>query len=74
MSTAGLTLPSMSTTATASLGKRIVFTGKNQVELERWSPEDPGPGEVRVRARWSLMSTGTETIVLHRRFLPALPR
>ena len=73
MSTAGLTLPSMSTTATASLGKRIVFTGKNQVELELWSPEDPGPGEVRVRARWSLMSTGTETIVLHRRFAPGTP-
>jgi 2-desacetyl-2-hydroxyethyl bacteriochlorophyllide A dehydrogenase len=55
-------------TLTATTATRIVFTGKNQLALEPWTPPEPAAGEVRVRARWSLMSTGTETIVLHRRF------
>ena len=48
--------------------RRIVFTGKQQVQLEPFSPGEPGPAEVRVRMTLSLMSTGTENIVFNRLF------
>ncbi len=50
--------------------RRLVFTGKQQVESEKFSLPSPGPGEVLVRTRLSLMSTGTENIVFNRLFDP----
>lgn len=50
--------------------KRIIFTGKQQVELENTPDPVPGPGEILVRTRLSLMSTGTENIVFNRLFDP----
>jgi 2-desacetyl-2-hydroxyethyl bacteriochlorophyllide A dehydrogenase len=50
--------------------KRLVFTGKQQVDIEDFSVSSPGPGEVLVRTRLSLMSTGTENIVFNRLFDP----
>lgn len=55
---------------TPSSGSRLVFTGVRAVVHEAWTPPEPGPGQVRLRARWSLMSTGTESIVFNRRFDP----
>lgn len=47
---------------------RIVFNGKNQVAVESFTPAPVGPGQVGIRTRHSLMSTGTENIVLQRLF------
>src|SRR3954471_6640417 len=57
-------------TPSALRATRLVFPGARQVALESWTPPEPGPGQVRLRARWSLMSTGTEGIVFNRRFDP----
>jgi threonine dehydrogenase-like Zn-dependent dehydrogenase len=48
--------------------QRLVFPAKQQVFLENFDLGTPGPGEVRVRTRFSLMSTGTENIVFNRLF------
>ena len=48
--------------------QRIVFTGKQELHLEETSLGEPGAGELRVRTLVSLMSTGTENIVLNRMF------
>lgn len=45
--------------------RRIVFTGKQQVELESFSLPSRQPGEILVRTVYSLMSTGTENIVFN---------
>lgn len=50
--------------------KRIVFTGKGQVELESYEPEPIRPGTVRVRTLTSQISTGTEGICFLRNFEP----
>ncbi len=50
--------------------RRIVFTGKGQVELESYEPEPIRPGTVRVKAKTSLISTGTEGICFLRNFEP----
>jgi 2-desacetyl-2-hydroxyethyl bacteriochlorophyllide A dehydrogenase len=50
--------------------RRVVFTGKQQVQLENFDVGEAGPGEVRVRMALSLMSTGTENIVFNRLFDP----
>ena len=49
---------------------RVVFTRKQSVSLETLSLQVPGPGEIRVRTDFSLMSTGTENIVFNRLFDP----
>jgi threonine dehydrogenase-like Zn-dependent dehydrogenase len=46
----------------------IYFTGKDRVELVGESVPPVGPGQVLVRARKSLISTGTECICLGRLF------
>lgn len=46
----------------------VIFTGKDQVETRRESIAAPKPDEVLVEASASLISTGTEGIVLGRRF------
>ena len=50
--------------------KRIVFPEKSEVALEAFDLPAPGPGDVKVRTRYSLMSIGTETIILHQRYDP----
>jgi 2-desacetyl-2-hydroxyethyl bacteriochlorophyllide A dehydrogenase len=46
----------------------VVFTGQDQVEVRDEPIGDPGTGEVLVRASKTLISTGTESIVLGRLF------
>jgi 2-desacetyl-2-hydroxyethyl bacteriochlorophyllide A dehydrogenase len=46
----------------------VRFTGKDRVEVSREAVRSPGPGEVLVRARKSLISSGTECICLGRLF------
>ncbi len=52
------------------MATRLVFTGKQQVVLEEFSPGPVGAGDVAVRVRYSLISTGTEGIVFNRLFAP----
>ena len=49
---------------------QVLFTGKDQVELEQRAVPAPGPGEIQVHSRQSLISTGTECIVLGRKYEP----
>ncbi len=48
----------------------IYFTGKEQVELKSEDVREPGPGEILIRSRRSLISTGTELTCYSRRFDP----
>lgn len=50
------------------MANRIVFTGKQQVSLETFTPAKVDVGQVRVQVLKSLMSTGTENIVFNRLF------
>ncbi|MBA2480196.1 MAG: zinc-binding alcohol dehydrogenase [Planctomycetes bacterium] len=47
---------------------QVIFTGKEQAEFQRLPIEPPKAGEILVRATWTLISTGTETISYGRRF------
>lgn len=49
---------------------RVCFPEQGKVAVEDYDPGRPGPGQVRVRALASLLSNGTEGILLHRRFAP----
>lgn len=51
-------------------GRRIIFPRKGEVRLQKFEPQMPGPGDVLVKTRYSLMSIGTETIILHARYDP----
>ena len=48
----------------------ICFTGKDQVEVRQEPVREPGPDEVLIAARKTLISTGTEGICLGRLFEP----
>ena len=50
--------------------RRVVFSKPGRVDFEVFEPEAVGEGMVAVRSLYSLMSTGTENIVLHRRYEP----
>ena len=50
--------------------RQIVFTGKNECSLIERESMSLASGSVRVRTLTSLISTGTETIVLSRKFAP----
>src|SRR5436190_3526312 len=52
------------------LSRNIVFTGKDQVEFVKEPVRNPGSGEVMLKARKTLISTGTEGICLSRLFEP----
>jgi 2-desacetyl-2-hydroxyethyl bacteriochlorophyllide A dehydrogenase len=52
------------------LSRNIVFTGKDQVEFIKEVVQGPGSGEVMLKARKTLISTGTEGICLSRLFEP----
>jgi len=62
--------PVVMTTSTSSPAQRLVFRGKQQVEIESFDPGLPGQGQVGIRTHLSLMSTGTENIVFNRLFDP----
>ena len=49
---------------------RIVFPEKGQVALQEFELPDSGPGEIMVRTLYSLMSIGTESIILNQRYDP----
>jgi 2-desacetyl-2-hydroxyethyl bacteriochlorophyllide A dehydrogenase len=53
-----------------AMEKRIVFPRKQELIVEPYVAGRPGAGEVRVRSICSLMSTGTENIVLNQSFSP----
>jgi 2-desacetyl-2-hydroxyethyl bacteriochlorophyllide A dehydrogenase len=55
---------------TSVASNRVRFTGKQAVSLEAFDLQPPAPGEVVVRTRFSLMSTGTENIIFNRLFEP----
>jgi 2-desacetyl-2-hydroxyethyl bacteriochlorophyllide A dehydrogenase len=63
-------LDAMSDTSVSASHRRLVFPAKQQVLLETFEPGQPKAGEVLVRTRFSLMSTGTENIVFNRLFDP----
>jgi 2-desacetyl-2-hydroxyethyl bacteriochlorophyllide A dehydrogenase len=50
--------------------KRIIFPAKGQVVLEKFELPGLGAGDIRVRTLYSLMSIGTETIILNQRYDP----
>lgn len=52
------------------MARRIVFVGRQQLRIEEFKTPSPGKDEVLVRARRTLISTGTETIVFNRWFEP----
>jgi 2-desacetyl-2-hydroxyethyl bacteriochlorophyllide A dehydrogenase len=52
----------------AASERRIVFHGEGQVACEVFTPLECGPTQVQVRSEFTLMSTGTELIALHRVF------
>lgn len=54
--------------ATLTQAQRVIFPAANTVELETFDPGAPGDGEVEVRTICSLISTGTEGIVLTQDF------
>jgi len=54
----------------APMPSRIIFPEKGKVALERFELPAPGPQDVGVRTLFSLMSIGTETIILHERYDP----
>ena len=50
--------------------RRVLFLDKGIVAFEEYQPEPIRPASVRIKARTSLISTGTEGICLHRMFEP----
>lgn len=52
------------------MATRVVFPEQGKVAVEEHDPGRPGDGQVRIRALASLISNGTEGIILHRRFAP----
>src|SRR5262245_53993260 len=50
--------------------RRLVFTGKQQVRCETFTPPPVGENELSARTLFTLMSTGTENIVFNRLFDP----
>jgi len=54
----------------SAMPHRIVFTGPGRVEYQAFEPASPGPGQVLVRARYTLMSPGTEGLLLSRQTEP----
>ena len=50
--------------------KRIVFPAKSQVALQDFELPATGPHDLKIRTLYSLMSIGTETIILHQKYAP----
>lgn len=60
----------MSSTTLPTKGRRLVFAGKQQVELQEFHVPELQKNQVLVRVEYSLMSIGTENIVFNRLFDP----
>lgn len=52
------------------MAHRIIFPRRGEVELAAFEPPPPGDLDLRVRTLYSLMSIGTETIILHQKYAP----
>lgn len=52
------------------MAQRIVFPARGRVALQSFDLPSPGPNDVRVRTLCSLISTGTETTILHQKYAP----
>jgi len=52
------------------MAHRIIFPRRGEVELAGYEPAVPGPADLRVRTLYSLMSIGSETIILHQKYDP----
>lgn len=50
--------------------RRIIFPARGQVALQDFELPDPGPEQIRVRTLYSLMSIGTENIILNQQYDP----
>lgn len=50
--------------------RRIIFPNPGEVTLEGYELEAPAPDDLLIRTLYSLMSIGTETTILHRRYAP----
>src|SRR5687768_11242410 len=50
--------------------KTIVFTGKDQIEVVEEPVGAPAAGQILIQTARTLISTGTETIALSRKFSP----
>jgi 2-desacetyl-2-hydroxyethyl bacteriochlorophyllide A dehydrogenase len=50
--------------------KRIVFPAKGQVALQDFELPVAGRHDLKIRTLYSLMSIGTETIILHQKYAP----
>jgi 2-desacetyl-2-hydroxyethyl bacteriochlorophyllide A dehydrogenase len=50
--------------------KRIIFPSPGEVTLVDYPLPQVGPGDIRIKTLYSLMSIGTETTILHRRYAP----
>ncbi len=50
--------------------KRIIFPEKGRVVLESFELSIPEPEQIKVRTCYSLMSIGTESIILHQKYDP----
>jgi len=50
--------------------RRIIFPEQGMVSFECFDLPEPGPTQVKVRTRYSLMSIGTETTILNKRYAP----
>ena len=48
--------------------RQIFFTGPRQVEVQEVQVPPPAPGEVQIRTRKTLISTGTEGLALSGNF------
>ena len=50
--------------------KRIIFPEKGKVSFEDFELSELGPDQIKVRTYYSLMSIGTETIILNQKYDP----
>ena len=50
--------------------RRIIFPHKGQVALQDFTLPDLGPRDLKICTLYSLMSIGTETIILHQKYAP----
>jgi len=50
--------------------KRIIFPSPGEVTLVDYPLPQVGPGDIRIKTLYSLMSIGTETTILHGRYAP----
>lgn len=50
----------------SKVSRRVLFPRAGEIQIESIDVPPPGPGEIRVRTRCSLISAGTEVMFLHK--------